>query len=161
MKERAKYVYEVQAPDQELQIKVFNGGDAHDGFGVNSTHMHLGLSVVHEAFPQAEVAALPQVADLVNRAYAFKIGYWGRTVLGMNGSKTAVAVAGLPESSILLEGQRLEILGPFRGDAYLCTTVWIPSIKTLVATDTVFNQAHVWVAGLQTAIRLRPAALAV
>lgn len=28
---------EVQASDRALQIKVFNGGDAHDGFGMNST----------------------------------------------------------------------------------------------------------------------------
>jgi len=177
-----------------LKFKVFNGGDAHMGFGVNSaiiygereavlidaqftlsnghrlvaeileagrelktifiSHMHpdhfLGLSVVHQAFPDAQVVSLPQVADMVNQAYDFKISYWGKTILGMNGSKSKVKVESLPEPVIMLEGQRLEILGPIRGDSDLGTAVWIPSIKTLVAADTVFSHAHVWVADSKT-----------
>jgi glyoxylase-like metal-dependent hydrolase (beta-lactamase superfamily II) len=182
------------ADAKPLQIKVFNGSDAHMGFGVNSTliygekdavlvdaqftlsnahrlvaeiletgrdlktvyisHMHpdhfLGLSVIHQAFPSAQVVSLPQVADMVNLAYPFKIEYWGKTVLGVNGTKTAVTVEGLPQPVIMLEGQRLEILGTLRGDSDLATAVWIPSIKTLLAADTVFSHAHVWVADAKT-----------
>ena len=177
-----------------LKFKVFNGGEAHMGFDVNSvilygereavlidaqftlsnghrlvaeiletgralkaiyiTHFHpdhfLGLQVVHEAFPNARVVSLPQVADLVNEAYDFKIEYWGRTVLGMNGPKSKVKVESLTEPVIMLEGQRLEIVGPFRGDCAVNTVVWIPSIKTLVASDVVFSHSHVWVADDKT-----------
>ncbi|MEI8633235.1 MBL fold metallo-hydrolase [Vibrio sp. PP-XX7] len=110
---------------QTVNIKVFNGGDQHMGFGVNSTiifgateaavvryanctlanahrlvadiletgcdlkyiyitHWHpdhfLGLSVVHEAFPNARVVSLPSIAAKVNEAYDFKITYWGTEV---------------------------------------------------------------------------------
>ena len=177
-----------------LQVKVFNGGDAHMGFGVNSaiiygnteavvvdtqftlsnahrlvaeiletgctlryiyiTHMHpdhfLGLSVVHQAFPEAKVVSLPEIAQMINNAYEFKIAYWGTEVLGNNGSKQRVPVEGLPEPLMLIEGQRLEVLGPLRGDSELQSVVWVPSIKALVAADTVFANAHVWIADDKT-----------
>ena len=114
------------------------------------THWHpdhfLGLSVVHEAFPNAQVVSLPSIAAKVNEAYDFKITYWGTEVLGRNGSKTAVQVNALPEPYMELDGQRLEAIGPLRGDSDEQSVIWIPSIKTLVAADTVFAHAHVWVA---------------
>ncbi|AUT46389.1 MBL fold metallo-hydrolase [Achromobacter sp. AONIH1] len=185
----------VQAPENApLHVRVFNGGDANMGFGVNSaivygkhdavlidsqftlsnahrlvaeiletgrdlkfiyiSHMHpdhfMGLSAVHEAFPKAQVVALPEVAAMVNKAYPFKIGYWTQQILHQNGSATAVNVQGLTEPFIELEGQRLEVLGPTRGDSDLATGVWIPSIKTLVAADIVFSHAHVWIADAKT-----------
>lgn len=58
---------------------------------------------------------------------------------------------------LLLEDKRLEILGPFRGDTDLCTAVWIPSIKTPVATDTVFNPVfQTWLRYLSGIQRTNP-----
>lgn len=50
----------------------------------------------------------------------------------------------------MLEGQRIEILGPFLGDSSSQSALWIPSIRTIIASDTVFNHAHVWVADDKT-----------
>jgi hypothetical protein len=49
-----------------------------------------------------------------------------------------------------LEGERIEILGPLRGDSDDASALWIPSIKTLLAVDTVFSQAYVWIADAKT-----------
>lgn len=177
-----------------LKFKVFNGGDAHMGFGVNSTilygehealvvdtqftlsnahrlvadiletgcnltyiyitHFHpdhfLGLCVVHEAFPDAKVVSLPDIAQMINDAFDFKIRYWGTEVLGINGAKKTVQLHPLNEPVMLIDGHRVEVIGPLRGDSELQSVVWAPSIKTLVAADTVFANAHVWVADDKT-----------
>jgi glyoxylase-like metal-dependent hydrolase (beta-lactamase superfamily II) len=184
----------VTTPPAALNYKVFNGGDAHMGFGVNSTiiygesealvidtqftlsnahrlvaeiletgcnltyiyitHFHpdhfLGLCVVHEAFPDAQVVSLPEIAEMINDAFDFKIQYWGNEVLGVNGAKRAVQLHPLNEPLILVDGQRVEVLGPLRGDSELQSVLWVPSIRTLVAADTVFANAHVWVADDKT-----------
>jgi glyoxylase-like metal-dependent hydrolase (beta-lactamase superfamily II) len=177
-----------------LQFKVFNGGDAHMGFGVNSTiiygekealvidtqftlsnahrlvadiletgcdltyvyitHFHpdhfLGLCVVHDAFPAAQVVSLPDIAQMVNEAFDFKIRYWGNEVLGRNGAKKSVFINPLHEPFMLIDDHRVEVIGPLRGDSELQSVLWVPSIRTLVAADTVFANAHVWVADDKT-----------
>jgi glyoxylase-like metal-dependent hydrolase (beta-lactamase superfamily II) len=177
-----------------LKFKVFNGGDAHMGFGVNSTiiygehealvidtqftlsnahrlvadiletgcdltyiyitHFHpdhfLGLCVVHDAFPKAKVVSLPDIAAMINDAFDFKIRYWGTEVLGINGAKKSVFLNPLSEPVMLIDGQRVEVIGPLRGDSELQSVLWVPSIRTLVAADTVFANAHVWVADDKT-----------
>lgn len=112
------------------------------------THWHpdhfLGLEVINSAFPDARVVAIPEVAKEINGPYYdFKIGYWGK-VLGRNGPTRRVQVEALDGKYIDLEGQRLEILGPLQGDMPDSTSVWIPSIRTLIAGDAVYANEHVW-----------------
>ena len=112
------------------------------------THVHpdhfMGLPVIKQAFPDARVVSIKESADDVNASGDFKIAYWGNKVLAHNGAKTKVFVEALTEPLIMLEGQRLEILGPFQGDAPNSSVVWIPSIKTLIASDLIFDHAHAW-----------------
>lgn len=118
------------------------------------THVHpdhfMGLPVVKQAFPNARVVSLKASADDVNASGDFKIAYWGNKVLGHNGAKTKVAVETLLEPVIMLEGKRLEILGPFQGDAPNSSVVWIPSIKTLIASDLIFDHAHAWLSAAKS-----------
>lgn len=112
------------------------------------THWHpdhfLGLEVIHAAFPEARVLAIPPVAKEINGPYYdFKIAYWGK-VLGRNGPTRRVQVEPLDGDHLELEGERLEILGPLQGDMPDSTAVWIPSIRTLVAGDAVYTNEHVW-----------------
>ena len=53
-----------------------------------------------------------------------------------------MTVESLAEDYLELEGQRLEIISKVMGDMRYNTMVWIPSIKTLYASDVLFNQAH-------------------
>ncbi len=114
------------------------------------THEHpdhfMGLPVLIQAFPKAKAVSLQASADDVNASVDFKLEYWGNNVLGANGAKTKVFVEALKEPLIMLEGRRLEILGPFQGDAANSSVVWIPSIKTLIASDTIYDHAHAWLA---------------
>ena len=118
------------------------------------THVHpdhfMGLPVVTEAFPEARVVSIKESADDVNASGDFKIAYWGKKVLGHNGAKTKVFVETLDEPLIMLEGKRLEILGPFQGDAPNSSVVWIPSIKTLIASDLIFDHAHAWLSAAKS-----------
>lgn len=118
------------------------------------THLHpdhfMGLGVVKDAFPDAKVVSLKASAEDINDAFDFKIAYWGRKVLGTNGAKSKVPVESLAEPVILLEGQRLEIIGPMQGDSANQSAVWIPSIETLIASDFVFAHAHAWLADCKT-----------
>jgi glyoxylase-like metal-dependent hydrolase (beta-lactamase superfamily II) len=118
------------------------------------THLHpdhfMGLPVLKEAFPAARVVSLPGIAKDVNEAADFKIEYWGKQVLGRNGAKSKVIVEPLQQPVLMLEGRRLEIVGPYQGDAANSSGVWIPSIRTLIASDLLFNEAHVWMADGKT-----------
>jgi len=118
------------------------------------THMHpdhfLGLSVLHEAFPKARVIAFGDCADEINSAYDFKIEYWGYKVLGRNGSKSKIPVERFDDAQLLLDGFPISFFGPMRGDASKCVVVWVESISTLIAADTVFDKAHVWLADART-----------
>lgn len=118
------------------------------------THWHpdhfLGLEVIKEAFPEARVVAIREVSKEINGPYYdFKIKYWG-SVLGNNGAKKRVHVETIDEDHIDLEGNRLEILGPMQGDMPDSTSIWIPSIKTLIAGDAVYNRSHVWLLHAKT-----------
>lgn len=118
------------------------------------THVHpdhfLGLPVIKQTFPDARVVSLPVIANDVNSSAEFKLEYWGNKVLGHNGAKTTVMVEPLSEPVIMLEGRRLEILGPFHADAPNSSVVWVPSIRTLVASDTVYDHAHSWLSATKS-----------
>jgi glyoxylase-like metal-dependent hydrolase (beta-lactamase superfamily II) len=118
------------------------------------THVHpdhfMGLPVIKQAFPDARVVSIKASADDVNASGDFKIEYWGKKVLRHNGAKSKVFVETLKEPLIMLEGNRLEIFGPFQGDAPNSSVVWIPSIKTLIASDLVFDHAHAWLAAAKS-----------
>ena len=118
------------------------------------THEHpdhfLGLPVIKQAFPNARAFSIKASADDVNASFEFKLNYWGNKVLGSNGAKTAVFVETLDEPLIMLEGRRLEILGPFQGDGPNSSVVWVPSIKTLIASDFIYDHAHAWMSAAKT-----------
>ncbi|MDQ1095887.1 MULTISPECIES: MBL fold metallo-hydrolase [Chryseobacterium] len=118
------------------------------------SHFHpdhfLGLSVLKKTFPDIRVLSLPSIADDINSAFDFKIKYWGNTVLGLDGAKEKVLVEPWDKDHLELEGEKIEILGPLRGDSDDASALWIPSIKTLLAADTVFADAYVWIADAKT-----------
>ena len=122
------------------------------------THLHpdhfLGLEVIKTVFPDAEVISYKTVASDVNDAYDFKIDYWGQEVLQENGAKTKFAVTQIEDDTLYLEGHEIQILGLMSGDCITISPLWIPSIKTLIASDLVFSDAHVWIADMRTPERI-------
>jgi glyoxylase-like metal-dependent hydrolase (beta-lactamase superfamily II) len=122
------------------------------------THLHpdhfLGLEVIKAVFPDAEILSYKQVAEDVNDAFVFKIDYWGKQVLKENGARTTYAIKEIEEDTLYLEGQQINILGLLSGDCIRVTPLWIPSTRTLIASDVVFADAHVWIADMRTPERM-------
>ena len=113
------------------------------------THAHpdhyFGLDVIKRAFPQARLVAKAYTVAELKKTAQKKIDTWSPR-LGANGPK-AVAIPDLLAQDFLeLEGRRLEVIGPVQGDDGKNSVVWIPSIKALVAGDTVFGGVHAWTA---------------
>nr|WP_024967097.1 MBL fold metallo-hydrolase [Pantoea sp. IMH] len=122
------------------------------------THLHpdhfLGLEVIKSVFPDAEILSYKQVAEDVNDAFDFKIDYWGKQVLKENGARTTYLITETEEDTFYLEGQQIKILGLLSGDCIRVTPLWIPSTRTLIASDIVFADAHVWIADMRTPERI-------
>jgi glyoxylase-like metal-dependent hydrolase (beta-lactamase superfamily II) len=110
------------------------------------THAHpdhyFGLGHIAEVFPKARVIALPSVARTINKQFFGKIEHWEKTIGITNTPRKEVNIEPLTGNYFELEGQRIEIIPDFMGDLKYNSIVWIPSIKTLYASDVLFNQAH-------------------
>ncbi len=110
------------------------------------THAHpdhyFGAGVVAQAFPKARVVAVPSEADIINKQFFGKIEHWEGVIGAHNVCRVTTKAEALKENYFELEGQRFEIMTKVMGDMRYNTMVWIPSIKTLVASDVLFNQAH-------------------
>ena len=103
---------------------------------------YFGAGVIAQAFPKARVIAVPSEADLMNTQFFGKIEHWEGIIGAHNVCRVQTPVEAYPDSSFELEGQKLEIMAKVMGDMCYNTMVWIPSIKTLYASDVLFNEAH-------------------
>ena len=110
------------------------------------THAHpdhyFGAGVIAQAFPEARIVAIPSEADIMNSQFFGKLEIWENTIGAHNICRVSCHVESLTDDYIELEGQRLEIITKVIGDMAYNTMVWIPCIKTLYASDVLFNQAH-------------------
>lgn len=116
---------------------------------------YFGLGPIAEAFPEAKVIALPSVARTINKQMYGKIGVWKDIIGPTNTPTKAVNIEPLSQNYFELEGQRLEIIPEVMGDLKYNNVVWIPSIKTLVASDVLFNQAHPFTCEITTEERMQ------
>jgi glyoxylase-like metal-dependent hydrolase (beta-lactamase superfamily II) len=103
---------------------------------------YFGAGVISQAFPKARVVAIPSEADLMNTQFFGKIEHWEGIIGSHNVCRVSAKIEPLKENRLELEGQPFEIMTKVMGDMRYNTMVWIPSIKTLVASDVLFNQAH-------------------
>jgi len=110
------------------------------------THAHpdhyFGAGTIAAAFPKAEVVAIPSEADIINKQFFGKIEHWEGVIGAHNVCRQTTTVQSLKQNYFELEGHRFEIISKVMGDMRFNTMVWIPSSKTLYASDVLFNQAH-------------------
>lgn len=110
------------------------------------THAHpdhyFGLGTIAEAFPEARVVAFPSVARVINKQFFGKIEHWEKVIGIINVPRKTAEIESLTKNHFELEGKRIEIIPEVMGDMKYNTVVWIPSIRTLVGSDVLFNQAH-------------------
>ena len=121
------------------------------------THAHpdhyFGVGTIAEVFPNARVVAIPSEANIINKQFFGKVEIWESTIGAHNVCRKVVNVEALKEDYFELEGHRFEIISKVMGDMKYNTMVWIPSIKTLYASDVLFNQAHPFTCELTPAER--------
>jgi glyoxylase-like metal-dependent hydrolase (beta-lactamase superfamily II) len=103
---------------------------------------YMGLGTIAEAFPNAKVIAIASEANIINKQFFGKIEHWESVIGPVNCPRKTAKLEILNEDHFELEGQRIEIISKVVGDMKYNTMVWIPSIKTLYASDVLFNQAH-------------------
>jgi glyoxylase-like metal-dependent hydrolase (beta-lactamase superfamily II) len=101
------------------------------------------MEVITEAFPNARVVSAPEVVADIWKSIPAKVKRWG-PLLGANGPRYPTAPAPLAERFLMLEGERIEVVGPLQGDHSNSTALYVPSAKTLIAGDLLFNQMHLW-----------------
>ena len=110
------------------------------------THAHpdhyFGLGIIAEAFPEARLIAIDEVARLINKQFFGKLEHWEKTIGPLNCCRKEANLQTLKENYFEIEGHRIEIIPKIMGDMKFNTAVWIPSIKTLYGSDVLFNQAH-------------------
>lgn len=113
------------------------------------THFHpdhyFGLTVIKQAFPRAKIVTNPTSLAEIKKTWKAKTKQWS-PMYGALVPATPVLPVALAGKTITLEGQALEIRGPARGDSADNTYVWIPSTKTAITGDIVFNGVHPWTA---------------
>ncbi|MDF3831692.1 MBL fold metallo-hydrolase [Cupriavidus basilensis] len=109
---------------------------------------YFGLDVLKAAFPAAKIVATPQTVAAIQASMAGKKAYWSPILKG-NAPRDLVLPEPLAGNTILLEGNKLEVLG-LDGPAPERTVIWIPALRTVAGGVVVFGKSHVWIADTQT-----------
>lgn len=113
------------------------------------THAHpdhfFGLEVLKAQFPKASVLASREVIDEMKKISAAKHAYW-KPIFGDNLTSKPTFPKVFTGSALELEGNRLELIDIQGAESDAATAVWIPSNRTLIAGDLVYERVHTWLA---------------
>lgn len=106
---------------------------------------YFGLDTLTRAYPEAKVLATPETVAYIEKTRAPKLAYWGPILKDSAPQRTLVPQA-LQGDSLTLEGQSLQLIGHDPKH----TSLWIPSIKTVVGGVLTYANIHPWIADAQT-----------
>lgn len=106
---------------------------------------HFGLQVVKNAFPEAQIVALPSVARDMVATSADKIELWAIDRFGPDDIPRRTTIpTPMDEPRLILEDQEILFSDNWEGDSVNNSVVWIPSIRVACATDVAFHDCHLW-----------------
>jgi len=110
------------------------------------THPHpdhlFGLAVLHQAFPSAKIVALPATVAGAKTGWPARQKFWFPTYGNNIPGPDPVLPEELSSPMLTLEGQQFPITGGMQGDGPGNSFVYIPSLKAVVAGDTVFDHVY-------------------
>lgn len=107
---------------------------------------HLGLSVLMKRFPSAKPVAHAAIQpSIAGAAKAMLDGMKATMPPELFGDDVVIPDA-LSGDKLTLEGETFDIIGPLHGDTAQVTAVHMPQLKTLVASDVVYHDTHIWTA---------------
>jgi glyoxylase-like metal-dependent hydrolase (beta-lactamase superfamily II) len=135
------------------------------------THPHpdhlFGLAVLKQAFPSAKMVALPATVNAAKTAWPARQKFWINTYGNNIPGPEPVLPEELSAPLLTLEGEQFAITGGVQGDGPGNSFVYIPSLKAVVAGDTVFDHVYFgvpkdkareeWMKTLDQTSALRPA----
>lgn len=112
------------------------------------THPHpdhyFGLEVIKQAFPKAKIYAAPVVVTDMKKSAPAREKMW-KPMYGNNLGKPTYPTA-YKKTTIALEGQSIELIALEPGESTSAVLVHVPSIRTVIAGDVVYNGIHPWLA---------------
>ncbi|HEY2842864.1 MAG TPA: MBL fold metallo-hydrolase [Bryobacteraceae bacterium] len=110
------------------------------------THPHpdhlFGLAVLHQAFPNARIVALPATVNGAKTGWPARQKFWLPTYGNNIPGPDPVLPEPLANPVLTLEGEDFPITGGVQGDGPGNSFVYIPSLKAVVAGDTVFDRVY-------------------
>src|ERR1700691_2161434 len=110
------------------------------------THPHpdhlFGLAVLKQAFPSARIVALPATVNGAKTGWPARQKFWFPTYGNNIPGPEPVWPEELSTPVLTLEGEQFPITGGVQGDGPGNSFVYIPSLKTVVAGDTVFDHVY-------------------
>jgi len=113
------------------------------------THYHpdhyFGFPAIKEKFPKAKLVSLPQTVELIKQTWEAKHKEWEPLYRDGITSKPIVPEP-LSGQTLELEGNQLEIRGGRQGDSADNSYVWIPSLRTVITGDLVYDGVFPWTA---------------
>ncbi|SDT70612.1 Glyoxylase, beta-lactamase superfamily II [Streptomyces sp. TLI_053] len=120
------------------------------------THHHpdhyFGAEEVLRLFPDARLLAAPPVVDGILRTAAAKVAQW-KPVFGDDIPDHPLVPAPLLPQPLMIDRQAIPVLLLGQGDCDGSTVVHVPSIRTVIAGDFVYNGTHVWTADTTPELR--------
>ena len=113
------------------------------------THEHpdhyFGAEEVLRLFPDAQLLAAPPVVEGILRTAAAKVAQW-KPVYGDDIPDHPLVPAQLLPQPLMVDRQLIPVLLLGQGDCAGSTVVHVPSIRTVIGGDFVYNGTHVWTA---------------
>jgi len=110
------------------------------------THPHpdhlFGLAVLHQAFPNARIVALPATVNAAKTGWPARQKFWFPTYGNNIPGPDPVLPEELTTPYLTLEGEQFPVTGGVQGDGPGNSFVYIPSLKAVVAGDTVFDRVY-------------------
>src|SRR5260370_42155720 len=110
------------------------------------THPHpdhlFGLAVLQQAFPSAKIVALPATVNGAKTGWPARQKFWFPTYGNNIPGPDPVLPEELTAPVLTLEGEQFQITGGVQGDGPGNSFVYIPSLKAVVAGDTVFDRVY-------------------
>lgn len=110
------------------------------------THPHpdhlFGLAVLHQAFPNAKIVALPATAAGEKNAWPARQKFWFPTYGNLIPGPEPVMAEELSSPVLTLEGEQFAITGGVQGDGPGNSFVYISSLRAVIAGDCVFDHVY-------------------
>lgn len=111
------------------------------------THFHpdhlLGLAVLMERFPMAKPVTHAAIRPVMEQTAEGIRSYLAGTAPGVFADSVILPDV-LAADHLMLEGERIDILGPMQGDTMLVSALHIPVLDTVIAADIVYADTFVW-----------------